>query len=325
MTNAVNGEYVYTFASPMPNNRYSISTAAFGGGSVPDATVTYKDQLPTGFTAVVCNGDGTKVNSAHSFTVHASNSVPPKGTTGADAWSNTGGDGSLNGSYNLNVQLQGDGTFNYTFINPMPSANYGVQVSVNSPATDRVNNVINKTTTGFTVQTFRVGTEEAVAHAVLVTATNAQLPSTVTQDQIDRAVSGSAAAWGVIDGATGNKYGAGLNFTSTRTSQGNYTVTFDTPMPNDAYAISLACQSGNGRVATVGTKTRTSFQIRAKDLSDADQDFTTNFTVFATNAPAPKGGTGADAFAYTGSGTICWQAITSQKFNVLRGHLQLHV
>ena len=203
------------------------------------------------------------------FTVHASNSVPPKGTTGADAWSNTGGDGSLNGSYNLNVELQGDGTFNYTFINPMPSANYGVQVSVNSPATDRVNNVINKTTTGFTVQTFRVGTEEAVAHAVLVTATNAQLPNTVTQEQIDRAVGSSVSAWGGVNG-NGTKGSGGLNFSSTRVSDGLYTITFETQCPVMTYAVTATPVRGSASDSEFNAHknaTATQFNVRIRSAS----------------------------------------------------------
>ena len=310
MTNAVNGEYVYTFASPMPNNRYSISTAAFGGGSVPDATVTYKDQLPTGFTAVVCNGDGTKVNSAHSFTVHATNSVPPKGTTGADAWGvvNAGGGKEVPG-YNFgSVNKTATGVYVVSFTTAMPSVQYAATATC---ALSNTNNSMiscgNFTTSGFTVRTKRDDVPHDIGFSFVVHATNAQLPNTVTQEQIDWAVGSSVSAWGGVNG-NGTKGSGGLNFSSTRVSDGLYTITFADPMPSNTYAVTATPVRGSASDsefnAHIENATATQFNVRIRSAS-ASVDSAFYFMVHATNAPAPKGGTGADAWAFTsGAGNL---------------------
>ena len=276
----------------MPNADYSVLATAVRN-SDGQIFCTVGDITATNFRVRVFTSDGALANNGFNFQVHASNSVPPKGTTGADAWGVVNAAGGREGSgYNFgSVNKTATGVYEVSFATAMPSAQYAATATC---ALSNSNNSMvscgDFTTSGFTVRTKRADVLHDIGFSFVVHATNAQLPNTVTQEQIDNALKNNCASWGVIDGATGNKYGAGLNFTSTRTAQGNYTVTFDNPMPNDAYAVSLACQSGSGRVATVGTKTRTSFQIRAKDLSDADADFTTNFAVHATNAPAPKGG-----------------------------------
>ena len=150
-TKGVVGSYTITFDNPMPNAEYSVTTAS----SVGTLITTVANKTANGFDISNRNastGDGRDF--AFDFQVYATNAQPPRGGTGADAWANTGGDGSLNGSFNLEVDLQPNGVFNYTFNNRMPDGNYGVQVSINSPATDRVFNVTSKTATGFTVQTF---------------------------------------------------------------------------------------------------------------------------------------------------------------------------
>ena len=190
MTNDTTGEYVYTFATPMPNNRYSIGSAAYAGGTVPDATVTYKDQLPTGFTLIVCDGDGTKVNSAHSFAIHATNAPAPKGGTGADGWLHANSLGVVSASYNIatTTSKTSTGVYEYTFTTPMPSAEYGIVATAAN--FDGTNSFVvtqkNRTTTGFTIQTNSndSSTPADCSHAVVIYATNATLPAPLTQDDL---------------------------------------------------------------------------------------------------------------------------------------------
>ena len=307
-TKVSTGLYTVTFEYPMPNAAYAVNvTPVRTGASDYELNAHVESVTATGFNVRIRNASAS-VDNAFNFSVFASNALPPRGGTGADAWVHANSLGVISASYNIatTASKTSTGVYEYTFTTPMPSAEYGIVATAAN--FDGTNSFVvtqkNRTTTGFTIQTNTndSSTPADCSHAVVVHATNAQLPDTITQEQLDAALnSPGVSAWGVIDGTTGNKYGEGLNFTSTKTSTGNYTVTFDSPMPNDAYSVSLAAQAGSGRVASVTTKTAAGFDIRCKNLSDTDTDFTTNFAVHATNAPPPKGGTGADAWAEVGS------------------------
>ena len=316
------GNYTITFDNPMPNAEYSVTTSqdTHTISLAPFIISVGGTKTATGFT-IDCRraSDGVAKDIGFDFAVFATNALPPRGGTGADAWAVTSTDAVVTSSFNIaSCNRPVNGQYDYTFTTPMPNDNYAVVATSDNPTSGRFCTIRNKTTTGFSVYVWNSEDQTVNGpngmHSVVVHATNAQLPDTISQEDLDSILDlvenppstyGGASAWGVIDGATGNKYGAGLNFTSTRTSQGNYTVTFDTPMPDDAYSVSLACQTGNGRVASVTTKTATGFDIRCKNLSDADTDFTTNFAVHATNAQPPRGGTGADAWCSTSvDGTV---------------------
>ena len=127
MNNSATGVYEYTFTTPMPSAQYSIQATAYTGGD--QVTANYTVTSATGFTIEIRNGSGVLANSAHTFTVHATNALPPRGGTGADAWAVTQSDGTLDGGFNFEnakVVKAAEGTYDYTFTSPMPSANYAV-------------------------------------------------------------------------------------------------------------------------------------------------------------------------------------------------------
>ena len=304
------GVYEVTFSTPMPNTGYSVvaTPARMDDGS---RYCTVGNHTTTGFTVRTFR-DLAATNSGFNFTVHASNSVPPKGTTGADAFASTATDASLLSSYNIaSCARPSNGRYDYVFGTAMPTANYAVTATSDNPDAGRFCVVRNKTTTGFSVFVYSNDSSTVNAlngmHSVAVFATNAQLPNTVTQDQIDRAVSGSVGAWGFHAGDA-SLGPSNLNVSGVvRNSEGNYTVTFANPMPNATYSVQLTPQSVTGNVTVqVIARTPTTINYVARIAStNAVVDAAVFFAVFATNAPAPKGGTGADAWARTGTdGTL---------------------
>ena len=106
-----------------------------------------------------------------------------------------------------------------------------------------------------------------------------------------------ASAWGNV-----NSSGAlvdGLNVASvTRASAGTYDIVFTTPMPNADYAINATATGPAtfGRVATVTGISATGFTLQVTSANDVTEDRDFYFTVHATNALPPMGGTGTDAW-----------------------------
>ena len=97
-----------------------------------------------------------------------------------------------------------------------------------------------------------------------VHASNATLPQTVTQEQIDNALSNSCAAWG--DVASDGTLSSGLNVNQpNKTGTGQYEYTFINPMPSADYAVTATPVSNGNRIAMVTAKTVTGFTIRTKD------------------------------------------------------------
>jgi hypothetical protein len=114
------------------------------------------------------------------FTVFATNALPPKGGTGADAWCTSSGDG-----FNIASVTQSSGNGNnwtVVFTTPMPSDDYAV---VATPVTSSSGTcfIRNRTSTGFQVVTRdHDGSSLALGWTAVVHATNATLPATLTQD-----------------------------------------------------------------------------------------------------------------------------------------------
>ena len=70
----------------------------------------------------------------------------------------------------------------------MPTDKYSVAATVKASGDRRIT-YTNQTTTGFKIITYySTGTPTSSAHSVVVHATNAQLPDTVTQEQLDAAL-----------------------------------------------------------------------------------------------------------------------------------------
>ena len=146
-----------------------------------------------------------------------------------------------------------------------------------------------------------------------VHATNATLPQTVTQEQIEAAIyNPGVSAWGSVAGSNGALNG-GLNIQSvTRTGVGVYNIVFNHAMPNDDYAVNVtSAAAGVYMTAKAVSKTVTGFTVYTQALATSgvtggvqvDGDF--NFSVLATNALPLTGGTGADAWVETAAnGTL---------------------
>ena len=131
---------------------------------------------------------------------------------------------------------------------------------------------------------------------------------------VDPIDGGGASAWGRV--SPDGELLAGLNIKSSILfGAANFIVEFQTPMPDASYCVVFGCTDDvGGRVATLYTsetqapytKTANGFAYYTQDLATPSNVRTAvDFAVFATNALPPKGGTGTDAWANTGSdGTI---------------------
>jgi hypothetical protein len=178
------GLYYVTFNNALPNGDYAVTTAA---GEGTTRSVSTFDRTAQGFTVHVGrDADGIKENRPFCFAVHSSNALPPRGGTGADAWGSIAADGSDLATFNSSASNTGTGIYRVTFTNSMPTANYSVNATVAEESNCYIRTV-NKTADSFDVQII-----ERVAYALqnvafdyVVHATNAQLPDTVTQEQLD--------------------------------------------------------------------------------------------------------------------------------------------
>ena len=293
------GVYDVTFATTMPSANYAVTCSTAGV-----SRIRYVNQTAQGFNIVTTDPQTTNnpIDAPFSFAVFATNALPPKGGTGADHWCTTQGFGFNVASVTQVGGSQGN-NWNVVFETPMPSDDYAV---VATPITtgEGFCFIRNRTSTGYTVVTRDDdGSVRALSWAAVVHATNATLPQTVTQEQIDAAINNPGlSAWGLYNGT--DTLLAGNNISSVvKTATGKYTVTFTTPMPSNRYSVA-------GSVWNVAPASAYTFQI--EDLRNDGFDLSTTadtgsgvafsdqafaFQVAATNALPPKGGTGADAWA----------------------------
>ena len=319
------GYFEAVFATPMPNANYSVVGTPDSPAQGSVYTFTVVDKTATSFSWTLRQDTGSTNPYADidcSFAVFSSNALPPKGGTGTDAWAavkrtTSNGPCVIESSFNIaSVTRTGAGTYDYVFTTAMPNANYAVQVSCfnesNAPDYLGIGSVYSKTATGFTldVRAYTTNALEDRAVSVAVNATNATLPQTVTQEQIDAAINNpGVSAWGDVD-KDGNLL-QGNNIASVvRDSKSVYDVTFATPMPNANYAVVITANagekiaSGSNRNSVANTKTANGFRCTIK-ANSSYEDTPFSFVVAATNALPPKGGTGTDAWAAVQSdGTV---------------------
>ena len=299
------GVYQVTFTTPMPSTDYSVNATPLRDGATTN-WCTAGNLTTTGFT-VRCFRDNNLINAGFSFAVHATNALPPKGGTGADGWAVTATDASLLGSFNIESCTKPvNGQYDYVFTTPMPTADYAVMATSDNPNSGRYCTVRNKTTDGFSVYVWNSQDENVNGsngqHSIVVHATNAQLPNTITEAELDAALnSPGVSAWGytTVNGGFLN----GLNIASMNNSAtGVYEYTFTTPMPNAQYSIQATAFTGGDDVtANYTVLSTTGFTIEVRNGTGALAPSAHSFTIHATNAQPPKGGTGADAWARTGS------------------------
>ena len=291
VTKGSTGSYSVAFTNPMPNANYSLTATANNTSTINVATANL---TTTGFDVVVVNTAGNvALDAPFSFTVVATNALPPRGGTGADAWATHSGTSDvIESSFNVDtiarVPGQAVGHWRVTFTTAMPTNTYGVVGSCfNITASSDYTFVLSeKRTDGFDYYcTEALGgggvqfSDEAVSF--VVNATNAQLPDTVTQEQIEAAINKPGVnAWGAI--ASDGTLEGGLNVASSaRTALGTYEVVFTNPMPNANYSLTTGTPGFDAI-----TKTATGFTLVLNGTATAfDGPF--NFAVHATNAHLP--------------------------------------
>ena len=311
------GKYTVEFITPLPSANYAVTT---GGGS---NNITIENQTASGFEVVILDNSFSLNDLSFTFACHALNALPPEGGTGADAWVNfdgtaaVGQDCTIRSSFNVDrVAHISDGVFTVFLTNPMPTADFAVFATANFGLSN--NNVVVSAPAGSstpnTVDSFTLVCTAGASNnylncefvSAMVHATNAQLPNTVTQEQIEAAVNNpGVSAWGYIDDTP--TLVSGLNIKEIVASGTNTTVYFNTPMPNANYAVVLG---GGASESAVSAKTPTAFTVATFNSSGTPTRYAFDFSVFATNATPPKGGTGAD-----GWGSVNADGSTSATFN----------
>ena len=293
------GEFEINFITPMPDANYSAQATALASNS-RNALIRSKSatQLVVNIRSTT---DGVTRNDPFSFAVFATNALPPKGGTGTDCWGSVNTTGALESGFNCTTSSLGTGQYYVAFNTPMPSVNY----SVVATASYLPNNVLctcqvnSKTVNGFSVliNNSDTGVSQNNNFNFAVNATNATLPQTVTQEQIDAAINNpGASAWGDI--AEDGTLEGGLNIASaTNTSPGTYSVVFTTPMPSSNYAVNVSVTEASSRYIRITSSPATGFTVSLLNGDNNPTNASFSFAVFATNALPPKGGTGTDAWA----------------------------
>jgi len=178
------GTYDVVFTTPMPDIDYSIVVTAKGSSS---RSMRTNSVSATGFRVLARDLDNVNADTAFTFAVHASNALPPQGGTGADAWIFMEFDGNARSSFNLSGTSPSFGRYVYTFGTPMPTNDYAVVAQIAGDADrNRFLTVQNQTTTGFEVTCVLEdgSTRQNQRHSVVVHATNAQLPDTITTNEL---------------------------------------------------------------------------------------------------------------------------------------------
>jgi len=245
------GVYDVTFANAMPSADYAVVT---GISPNTDRNVEVWNQATTGFTTRV---DGTTNGADINFVVFATNALPVRRGTGTDAWGTCQSDGTIDASFNIDsVTRTGTGEYAVVFTTAMPTANYSVtgissDVPDSSSAVRRIFQCGPKTTTGFDVYMTSGGTGAFADFAFdfQVNATNATLPTTFTEEQIqgviDAGPEGIAKAWLNCD-SDGN-VAASYNIDSvTDNGTGDLTVTFTDNMADTNYLLTGGAIYSNG-------------------------------------------------------------------------------
>ena len=311
VTKEGNKECTVVFTTPMPSDTYAVNVST--ADTDTNRTAYVKSQTTTGFVYGVKNASATISDTAVGFAVHSQNALPPSGTTGTDAWGHFDGSSGISDSsrikaaYNFSsVTRTAKGEYAVTFTTPMPTANYAVTATGNIFSTLVVGS--DRTVNGFTIRTkASTGTEtDATGVSFSVNATNANLPYTFTKEQIEAAINNTGSyAWastaddGTLKGSNG--------LTCTKTGTGEYTYTFNTPLPDANYAITCSVTDPAGWFAVPDNQTVSSFTLVMRSKTDGASPSDKSHSVVVTAAkgqPLQLGG-GADAWAkVTDDGTL---------------------
>ena len=242
ITRTGSGVYDVVFTTPMPNANYSVTV----GGNEENGA---QNLTANGFQIVSTNGDTSRVF----FAVFATNALPPRRGTGADAWGKFQcSDGTMLGSFNIDRgENEGTGHFRFYFDNPMPDSDYSV-VAIADYGGGISTSIANANTESFDVRLWEPdgsASSDATFVNFVVHATNATLPTTFTEEQIqgviDAGPQGIAKAWLNCD-SDGN-VAASYNIDSvTDNGTGDLTVTFTDNMADTDYLLTGGAIYSNG-------------------------------------------------------------------------------
>jgi len=185
ITKITTGTYQVDFQNPLGSADYSVVCSY----------TSWADQLtPAGFLLSTFSPvDNSPIDiDVTSFAVHSINSLPPMGTSGADAWGSVEKtSGELLASFNIaSVISDNIGIFEILFSVPMPTDTYAVTTGLNENTFGVQQSVYNKTAAGFTVDTRNTdgGGRGRYGFDFAVFATNATLPVTYTREQLDAVI-----------------------------------------------------------------------------------------------------------------------------------------
>ena len=255
IVNSSTGQYTAYFTTPMPNADYSvIGSVCDSGGNSPYVNFQVVSQRSDSFDYATgsidyAGGGMSYQNAGVNFAVFATNALPPKGGTGTDAWATvdktiSNGPCNFPASFNIDsVTRTSEGIYSVVFASPMPTANYGVQLTVNG---DNSSNVFayNKTTTGFTVGSYYNSSSDKYrdsAFALAVNCTNATLPSTFTAEEIQSVIDanpkGIAKAWFMYHGTNEDLLSSYGIAAVTKVNATMIEVTFETPFADTNYVV----------------------------------------------------------------------------------------
>lgn len=239
--------------------------------------------VPTGWNTQFSNAPQTVeagdiipfyVLSETSIALGTSNSTGTGGGNfyaGASAWGSVAGSGTLNGGLNVSSSRTSQGQYSVVFDNAMPNANYAVTLG------STANNIAvtgSLSATGFSVS--------IVDNAFGLTDANWWFAVHSSNALPPRGGTG-ADAWGYV--TTAQVLVGSFNCTITPISDGNYTVNFNTPMPDDHYAV--VATGGPITTVCVNNKSENGFNIRISDNQGNDVNSLSSFVVHATNAQLP--------------------------------------
>tara|TARA_B100001063_G_scaffold165254_1_gene154179 strand:- start:755 stop:5419 length:4665 start_codon:yes stop_codon:yes gene_type:complete len=260
VTRTSSGQYAIVFARAMPNADYAVNCSAASSAS---AFITSSSRTSTGFTINVNNSNGASTNMPFAFTVFATNALPARRGTGTDAWAlidrtTSNGPCVVPASFNIaSAARVSAGVIQCVFTSPMPTANYAVQATIDNEGStaDFSGRVVSydRTVNGFKVQLVNGGgTLDDRGVTVTVNATNATLPTSFTESQIqgviDAGPQGIAKAWVNFDGRN-NVIIASYNVESvTDNGTGDYTINFATSMSDEKYTVNATVRNDYAEV-----------------------------------------------------------------------------
>ena len=138
------GVYDVEFITPLSSSNYCVVSNIYGFAT---------NTTTNGFTIKYLSGaSGAPVDVfPGDFAVHSSNAIAPPSGVGADAWGSVAADGTLEGGFNLSVVKTTTGTYEFSFIQPMPTADYALNVT--NAGSDGTSGFSAKTPNGFSVFT----------------------------------------------------------------------------------------------------------------------------------------------------------------------------